>query len=229
MLRAAACCAALMLSLAATPSLRAAPCEGTDCKAAAKAKSAKPLQLGKFTHPGKSSEGKPVTAKPAAAKSVAATKPQPVAPRHAVAHKPAKQAVAGRRAKSALPPVAVTAEPLVDEAAAAFASQSATSNSAPDVRVVAGDEFNEIDRAAAPAWPETTGRGSGELRAAPAVKVVDATDYNDIDRKELASLANAPEQPPAAAPASLTWIERFWGMIQHTFAAMGAAYRYLFG
>jgi hypothetical protein len=72
-----------------------------------------------------------------------------------------------------------------------------------------------------------------------AVRVVDATDYNDIDRmipdaKPVSAIPAPeviaqPEQVEPVEPANLTWIERFWAMLQNTFVQLAAGWRYLFG
>jgi hypothetical protein len=206
------------LSFGFAATTEAAACDGADCPPAAKSsKPAKPLQLGHFL-------------RTAAAKPVAhAAKP----------HRSAHKSVHKKSSKIARHKAAPTpAEPLPEAAADAFASQPAAA-----VRVVNGDQLNDIDRAAPPAWPETNGFGSGATTD-NAVQVVEAEAYNDIDRRsDLVRLASAASPAPSAAETAASdsaspqsnvlpdasWIARFWGAMQHTFVAIAAGWRYLFG
>lgn len=206
MLRRLALSAALMLGVTLTAA-QASACEGADCPPAAKSKTAsKPLQLGQFM-------------RPAATKHAVR-----VAKAHSGTHKPG--ALASHR-KPAPSPTPTVAEPLREEAAAAFAAQPSV-----PVRVVASDELNEIDLAAGPVSPETTGLAPATDGA---VQLVEAEIYNDIDRKSAElqpSLASPLDTADAATrndPTSLSWIERFWARVQHTFVALAAGWHYLVG
>ena len=200
-----ACCAALIVGLAQTIS-PAGACDGPDCRAATKSKpQAKPLQLGKFM-------------RHSSAKNAAH------ASKRGDGH---RQVTLARQRKHTSPPAAAAPEAIPVEAAAAFASQPSA-----QVRVVASDELNEIDRAAGPVPIETTGAG---WPAEQAVQFADAADYNDIDRKSddlrLASLASVPSNgdvPMRGDQASRSWIERLWARLQNAFIAVAAAVRYLF-
>ena len=193
-LRGIACRTALVagLSLAVAPAFG---CDGTDCASAAKTKSpSKPLRLDQFMrHPA-------TTATAGAAKVRKATKTHAAAaPRH--------------RHRVAAKPDPLT---LPVEAAKAFAAQ-------PDanVRVVASDELNEIDLAAA--VPSETG---AVVAASQNVLVVDAGELNDIDR--LADQPRAASPDSVATPrnptvggetASQTWTQRLWTMLYGAWAA----------
>jgi hypothetical protein len=203
-LRKLVCGAVLALGLCQTIAPAGAACEGADCRhAATSRRPSQPLQLGNFT-------------RPATAKSVA--------PKSRKRTTQAKQA----RQRAAVPLPPPKEQPLPAEAATAFAAQPAVA-----VRVVTSEELNEIDLAAGPAPAETTGIGP---RGEDEVQLVDASDFNDIDRKSdvspmasaMASAA-AVEGPAPSQPASASFIERFWAMLQNAFAALGTAFHYLFG
>ena len=100
------------------------------------------------------------------------SKVQPVAQ----AQRPARRVVAARPKPAGLPV----------EAAASYASQQ------PTVQVVASDELNDIDRAAAAtvASAETTGAA---IAAEPNVQLVETGEFNDIDRK---AEGGQPVRPP---------------------------------
>jgi len=217
--RTMACCAALLGALFA-PAAQAAPCEGGPCPAAQSGKAAKPLQLGQFMRAGAIPVSR--SAKPQAANAPKhAAKPVTHAAK-ANSDKPKKALVLRKR----VAPADEADTPLATEAAAAFAAQHE-----PDVRVVAADEVNEIDLAAGPAVPETVGLAPG---GEAAVRVVDATAYNNVDRHgdQGSSPASAPDpvgEPTQSDQADLTWIQRFWAMLQHAVTTLAAGWRVLFG
>jgi hypothetical protein len=203
--RTIAICIALAIGLMPTMA-KAATCEGAACRTAAKSK---PLELGKFMKRSVAKQSAPVAA------------PKQTAP---VAAKQSSRAAKNRdRAFTASrrpPPPAVTMpEPVQAEAAEAYASQ-------PDVRVVSGDEVNEIDLAA-PALPTATD-GSGQ-RTENGVQFVDASEYNDIDRKSDLVVPAAVAAPPASSDvvarndqADPTWIERLWTTLHGALVALGS-------
>ena len=100
------------------------------------------------------------------------------------------------------------------------------------MQVVASDEFNDIDRAAAATVPaaETTGAA---IAAEPKVQLVDTEAFNDIDRK-------AADRPPlsatariadahASGQASVSWLQWIWSAVGSTFAALATAVHQLIG
>ena len=208
----AACCAALIVALAQTIA-PAAACDGPDCRMAAQsARPGKPLQLGQFMRPAKTKNAVHSSKRHSGLRPVATARKQEPAPAMAQS----KQAVA-----------TVPTPTIPAGAASAFASQT------PAVRVVASDEFNEIDRTAGPAAVETTGAGPS---AEPAAKLVDAAEYNALDRNSdelrMASLAETSgraDAPTQVDQAGRSWIERLWTRLQYTFIALAAAVRYLIG
>ena len=165
MLRAIACRAALalalvlvlgpLLGLLSSQSAPGAPaCNGTECRTPA---NGKPLNIMQFMREQAAStrkaQSRPVTHRPVAK-----------------VQRPAHRTIAARPRPAKLPA----------EAAASFASQPESDVQASDVQVVASDEFNAIDRAAAAAPTETVGTAAP---TGPDVRLVNAEEFNDIDRK----------------------------------------------
>jgi hypothetical protein len=216
MLRKLACYTVLTLGLSQTIA-PAGACEGGACRQpATSTRPSQPLQLGDFMQP--------TAARPAAEK----THKRATQARQAREAKEAKEATktkqARRRVVVPLPP-AKAQTPLPAEAATAYAAQPAM-----PVRVVASDELNEIDMAAGPAPAETTGIGP---RRDDEVQLVDADELNDIDRKgdvsPMASVMASAAAPAQTEPAGASYLGLFWTMLQNAFAALGTAFRYLFG
>jgi hypothetical protein len=113
------------------------------------------------------------------------------------------------------------------EAAASYASQR------PAVQVVASDEFNDIDRAAAAtATPaETTGAA---MAVEPNVQLVDTEELNDIDRKAedrppLSATARIADAHASTGQTSVSWLQWIWSAVGSTFAALAAAVHQLVG
>ena len=199
-----ACCVALVVVFAqATASANA--CEGADCRVSGQsAKPGTPLQLGAFMRAHKN-------------KHVMTTKKR-IGNDGAV--------TAARHRKPVSSPVTAQSEPatpatqLSDDAASAFATP--TSN----VRVVASDEFNEIDQAASLASIETTGVGVPTIAAAKPANVAQSV----VPHTSALVIASDRSDPlMAGKPEPQFWIERLWARLQHTFVAVGAAVRYLIG
>jgi hypothetical protein len=118
------------------------------------------------------------------------------------------------------------------EATKAFAAQQ------PNVEVVASDEFNAIDRAAAthppapaPTHPaETVGAASS---AGPIVQAVGAEQFNDTDRRTV----DAPQRPATDVAADAQthretavglWVHWVWSALGGAFVALAAIARYFF-
>lgn len=213
MFRSIACCAALVTGLLFSPGLSARSANACDGAACATASAAKPLDLMKFMH-GKSSAQRIGTAHAAKARHVART-------RHT-------QDTSASQAEPA--PVAT-----------AFAPETTSEAAEPDVQVVASDELNEIDRAAAPLQAATNGLVQAETNGAasgidPAVRTVDAEQFNDIDRKpEALPAASADQQTNdgARGAASMSWLEHVWSSwsswVWASLSATVTAVRHLFG
>jgi hypothetical protein len=215
MLRALACCAApalvfaLVLGLPSSPSASAAPtCDGMACRTPAKGK---PLNIMQFMREQAAStrkaESRPVSSRPVAK-----------------VQRPAHRTIAARPKPAKLPA----------EAAASFASQPESDVQASDVQVVASDEFNAIDRAAA-ASAETIGTA---VPTGPDVRLVDAEEFNDIDRKaddgklRLAEPMSKqlPKQPQVhVEQANVSWLRWIWSALGSTFAALATAVHQLIG
>jgi hypothetical protein len=221
MLRSTACCAApalvlvLVLGLTSSLSAAAAPaCDGTECRTPA---NGKPLNIMQFMREqaasARKAEPRPVTSRPVAK----------------VQH-PAHRTIAARPKPAKLPV----------EAAASFASQpesdaQVSDVQVSDVQVVASDEFNGIDRAAAAASAETVGTAAP---TGPDVQLVDAEEFNDIDRKAddgKLRLADAttkkmPEQTQVhVEQANVSWLRWIWSALGSTFAALATAMHQLIG
>ena len=214
MLRATACCTALVLGLLLTLSAVAAPaCEGTECPASSKP--AKPLDIMKFMRE--------------QAASTRPSKPRNIKARSVVAQAPRRAA----KTAAARPEAAG----LAAEAAKSFASQTDQ-----NVPVVASDELNAIDRAAAPAETVGAAPSSGQN-----VQMVDAEEFNDIDRKaydglvaeaaklradaeaRVAPQASEPSSPSSAPRTGTSWLRWIWSATAGTFAALAAAVHQLIG
>ena len=210
MLRAIACCATLVLGLLSNPNAIAAPaCDGTECRTPA---NSKPLNIMQFMREQAAStrkaEPRPVTSRPVAKKQ-----------------RPAHRTIAARPKPAKLPA----------EAAASFASQPESGVQVSDVQVVASDEFNAIDRAAAAALAETVGTA---MPAGPDVRLVDAEEFNDIDRKaddgKLRLAESMPKQVSKQPPmhveqANVSWLRWIWSALGSTFAALATAMHRLIG
>jgi hypothetical protein len=123
--------------------------------------------------------------------------------------RPAHRTVAARPKPAQLPA----------EAAASFASQPESDVQASDVQVVASDEFNAIDRAAAAAPAETAGTA---VPTGPDVQLVDAEEFNDIDRK-------ADDGKVHVEQANVSWLRWIWSALGSTFAALATAMHQLIG
>ena len=122
---------------------------------------------------------------------------------------------------------AATTRQIPAAAAASFASQPASDAQVSDVQVVASDEFNAIDRAAASA--ETIGAA---MSIGPDVQLVDAEEFNDIDRKADDGKPRLAEpmpkqmtgQPQAhIEQANVSWLRWIWSALGSTFAALATA------
>ena len=177
------------------------------------ASESKPLDIMKFM---KEQAANTRPASPRAAKPQ-----QSKAPAVAQAPRPAHRAVAAR-AKPARLPI---------EAAASYATQE------PRVQIVAGDELNDIDRAApeAAAPAETTGSA---VATAPNVQLVDNGAFNDIDRKAedrlpvstamriAAAHASAPQ---SSVPPTMSWWQWIGSALANIFMALAAAVHHLTG
>ena len=207
MLRAVACCAALAVVLGplSGPSATAAPCDGPECRTPA---NGKPLNIMQFMRKQAASTRK---AEPRTVESRPAAK----APR--TAHR----TIAARPNPAELPA----------EAAASFASQPESDVQASDVQVVASDEFNAIDRAAAAAPDKTAGTA---VPTGPDVQLVDAEEFNDIDRKaddgKLRLAEPISKQPQAhVEQANVSWLRWIWSALGSTFAALATAMHQLIG
>jgi hypothetical protein len=136
-----------------------------------------------------------------------------------VAHvqRPARRAVAARPKPAGLPV----------EAAASYAAQE------PAVQIVASDEFNDIDRAAAatPAPAETTGSA---VAAEPNVQLVDNGEFNDIDRKAedrlpLSARARIADAHAGATQPSVSWLQWIGSAVGSIFTALATAVHQLVG
>ena len=221
MFRAAVCCVALSLVALLGPSRNAAAAPACDGDGGQTAAPAKPLDIMKFMREQAASTrtASTRTAKPRQRKA------EPVAQ----APRPARRAAAARSKPAGLPV----------EAAASYAAQQ------PTVQIVASDEFNDIDRAAAAtaAPAETTGAA---IAAGPNVQLVDTEEFNAIDRKAEARLAlsattriadahastGQPSAPPGVSPSvspSVSWLQRIWSAVAGTFAALATAVHQLVG
>ena len=149
---------------------------------------------------------------------------RPVASRPvAKVQRPAYRTIAARPKPAKLPA----------EAAASFASQPDVRVS--DVQVVASDEFNAIDRAAAAAPAETIGTA---VPTGPDVRLVDAEEFNDIDRKaddgKLRLAESMPKQMSKQTQvhveqANVSWLRWIWSALGSTFAALATAMHQLIG
>ena len=203
MFRTIVCCAALILCLSLN-AVAAPACDEAGCQAAAKSK---PLDIMQFMREQAASTR---TAKPRQSKV------QPVAQPATQAQRSTRHAVAARPKPAGLPVAA----------AASYASQQ------PTVQVVASDEFNDIDRAAATAAPaETTGTG---INAEPNVQLVDTEEFNDIDRKAedrlpLAATTRIADGHASAGQASASWLQWIWSAVASTFAALATAVHQIVG
>jgi hypothetical protein len=147
-----------------------------------------------------------------------ATKAQPSKIRP-VAHapRPVRRAIAARPKPAGLSV----------EAATSYASQQ------PTVQVVASDEFNDIDRAAASISPaaETTGAA---VPAEPNVQLVDTEEFNDIDRKAedrlpVSATARIAEAHATASQGGVSWLQWILSAVGSTFAALATAVHQLVG
>ena len=202
MLRAIACCA-LALGLMSSLSATAAPaCDGAECRTP---RNGKPLNIMQFMREQAASTRK--------------AEPRPVTSRPVAKQRPAHRTIAARPKPSKLPA----------EAAASFASQPASDAQVSDVQVVASDEFNAIDRAAASA--ETIGAA---MSTGPDVQLVDAEEFNDIDRKaddgKLRLVEPMPKQPQVhVEQANVSWLRWIWSALGSTFAALATAMHQLIG
>lgn len=132
--------------------------------------------------------------------------------------RPARRTIAARPKPAGLPV----------EAAASYAAQE------PTVQIVASDELNDIDRAAAAttAPAETTGAAT---TAEPNVQLVDAEEFNNIDRKAedrlpLSARARiADAQRAGAQQASMSWMQWIWSGLANVFIALATAVHQLVG
>ena len=212
MLRATACCAALVFvlvpGLLSSPSATAAPaCDGAECRTPA---NGKPLNIMQFMRQQAASTRK--------------AEPHPVASRPvAKKQRPAHRTIVARPQPAKLPAAA----------AASFASQPASDAQISDVQVVASDEFNAIDRAAGSA--ETIGAA---MSTGPDVQMVDAEEFNDIDRKADDGKPRPAEpmpeqmtgQPQAhIEQANVSWLRWIWSALGNTLAALATAMHQLVG
>jgi hypothetical protein len=154
----------------------------------------------------------------AASTRAAKTRPSKTQP---VAHvqRPVRRAVAARPKPAGLPV----------EAAASYASQQ------PTVQVVASDEFNDIDRAAAAAATAAPAETTGAAIAAESnVQLVDADAFNDIDRKAedrppLSAKARVAGAHASAGQTSVSWLQWIWSAVGNIFAALATAVHHLVG
>jgi hypothetical protein len=207
MIRAIACCAALILGLLATlgaTAQSASACNNAACRSAGRAA---PLDLMAFMRGGKSS-GKSAT-RTASAK---ANKPRHGASRSAA------------RIDNAPVPVAQP-EPAALPAAAAYASHTDS-----DVQVVTSDELNTIDLAMARSAPETIGASpkTDGLDSDVSVRVADVRQPRDAAKSSNdAALPSLPAGKPDA-PRDESWTGRLWSALGDGFVALFAMLRQLF-
>ena len=209
MFRTIVCCTALILGsiLALSLNATAAPaCDGAECQTVTQPK---PLDIMKFMREQAASTR---TAEPRQRK-VQQTKVRPIA--HV--QRPVRRAVAARSKPAELPA----------EAATSYASQQ------PAVQVVASDEFNDIDRAAAAtaAPAETTGVA---IAAESNVQLVGTDEFNDIDRKAEDRLppsaaARVADAHASAGQTSVSWLQWIWSAVGNVFAALATAVHQLVG
>ena len=212
MLRSITCCAvpALILVLPSSLSASAAPaCDGTECRTPA---NGKPLNIMQFMREQAASTRK--------------AEPRPVASRPvAKVQRPTHRTIAARPKPAKLPA----------EAAASFAAQPASDVQVSDVQIVASDEFNAIDRAAAAAPLETVGAA---MSTGPDVRLVDAEEFNDIDRKADDGKLRLAEPMPKqmtkqpqmhVEQANVSWLRWIWSALGSTFAALATAMHQLIG
>jgi hypothetical protein len=211
----------LSLNAAAAPA-----CDDAECQTGAKPK---PLNIMQFMRE-QAASTRTATPRQSATAKPRQSKVQSVAHKAiSVAHvqRPARHAVAARPKPAGLP----------TDAAASFAAQQ------PPVQVVAGDEFNDIDRAA-PATAtseETTGAASA---AEPNVQLVETGEFNDIDRKaeerlRLSALARIADErasagqtnvtQPSVAQPTVSWLQWIWSAVGSAFAALATAAHQLVG
>jgi hypothetical protein len=201
----------LSLNAAAAPA-----CDDAECQTATKSK---PLNIMQFMRE-QAASTRTATLRQGGTGKPRQSKLQPVAHKALpVAHvqRPARRAVAARSKPVGLP----------TDAAASFAAQQ------PPVQVVASDEFNDIDRAAAATATseETTGAASA---AEPNVQLVDTGEFNDIDRKAedrlpLSAAARIADAHASAAQPSVSWLQWIWSAVGNTFAALATAAHQLIG
>jgi hypothetical protein len=200
----------------------AAPaCDDTECQAATKSK---PLNIMQFMRE-QAASTRAATPRRSDTAKPRQSKLQPVAHKAtSVAHvqRPARRAVAARPEPAGLP----------TDAAASYAAQQ------PAVQVVASDEINDIDRAAAATATseETTGAASV---AEPNVQLVETEEFNDIDRKaeerlRLSALSRIADERASAQQANVTqpsvsWLQWIWSAVGSAFAALAAAAHQLVG
>ena len=226
MFRSIVCCAALIVVPVLGLSLNAAAapaCDDAECQTATKPK---PLNIMQFMREQAASTRRATPRQSGAAKP-RQSKVQSVAHKAlpvAQGQRPARRAVAARPKPDGMP----------TEAAASYAAQQ------PAVQVVASDELNDIDRAAAPT--ATSAQTTGAANAAePNAPFVDAREFNDIDRKAeellrqsaLARMADAEANTkvaqPSAAQTNVSWLRWIWSGVANTFAALAAAAHHLVG
>jgi hypothetical protein len=229
MFRTIVCGAALILVpfLGLSLNAAAAPaCDDAECQTATKSK---PLNIMQFMRE-QAASTRTATPRQSGTARPRQGKVQPVAHKAiSVAHaqRPARRAFAARPEPAGLP----------TDAAASYAAQQ------PPVQVVAGDEFNDIDRAAptTATSDETTGAASA---AEPNVQLVDTGEFNDIDRKaeerlrlsalariadERASAGQAKVAQPNVAQTNVSWLQWIWSAMGSTFAALATAAHHLVG
>jgi hypothetical protein len=230
MFRIILCCAALIVIpvLGLSPNAAAAPaCDDAECQTAVKSK---PLDIVKFMREQAASTrvGEPRQRKVQQSKVQQSRLEQRKAQPVAHVQRPARHAVAARR-KPATMPV---------EAAASYAAQQ------PPVQVVAGDELNDIDRAA-PATAVPAEAAAGPVAVQPNVQLVDTAEFNDVDRKANDRLALSATtriadahaaagqasgaQTGGAPTTSLSWLHWIWSAVGNVFGALATAMHQLFG
>jgi hypothetical protein len=185
-------------------SLNAVAAPACDDDGCQAATQSKPLDITKFMKD-QASSTRAATSRP--------SKAQPVS------HVPrtARRAVAARPKPAGLPV----------EAAASYAAQE------PAVQIVASDEFNDIDRAAAatPAPAETTGSA---VAAEPNVQLVDNGEFNDIDRKAedrlpLSARARIADAHVSATQPIVSWLQWIGSAVGGIFTALATAVHQLVG
>jgi len=222
MFRIIVCCAILSLGLSLN-AIAAPVCDDAECQTTTKAK---PLNIMQFMRE------QAASTRVAASRQSGTTKPRQSkaqsvarkAPSGAHGQRPARRAVAAGPKPSGLP----------TEAATSYAAQQ------PPVQVVASDELNDIDRAAAPT--ATSAQTTGAAAAAePNVQLVENGEFNDIDRKAeellrqsaLARMADAEANTkvaqPSAAQTNVSWLRWIWSGVTNTFAALATAAHQLVG